>query len=132
MALGDLLFPKIEMKLIITHDFMADIEAVRNKFSDEYVKHTALVRLSKGDMQKLSLKDGSNVSIESPIGKVVVRAVMDENGKDGLAVMIHGPWALALVDVPSDGAPPKLHGVQVTIKKTDDVVTSLSDLFSSS
>ncbi len=132
MVLGDLLFPNIEMKLVITHDFMSDVEAAQNRMSNEYRNATALVRLSKGDMQKLGLKGESNVSIQSKAGSVVVHAVMDENAKDGLAVVPYGPWALALVDVPPDGSPPQYHGIPVTVKRSDEQITPLLDLFQDS
>jgi formylmethanofuran dehydrogenase subunit D len=128
MALGDLLFPNIKMRLIISHAFDADVESAKDKFSPEYLAAAAKVSLSKGDMQKLSLKDGKTVQVKSTVGDVVVHVSSNDKGRDGIAVMPYGPWALSLIDVPKDGSPPQLHGVSVTVTKSDSDVTPLLDL----
>ena len=128
MALGDLLFPNVEMKLIISHAFEVDVEAAKDKFSEEYTSVAARVHLSKSDMQKLGLKPDSNVSIKSKTATIIVHATVDEKGKNGLAVMSQSPWALALVDVPKGGAPPQYHGVPVTVARSAEAITPLLDL----
>lgn len=128
MALGDLLFPNIKMQLIISHAFDADVESAKDRFSPEYQAAAAKVSLSKGDMQKLSLKDGRTVQVKSMIGDVIVQTFADDKGRDGIAVMPYGPWALSLVDVPKDGSPPQLHGISVTVIRSDNDVTPLLDL----
>ncbi len=128
MVLGDLLFPNIKMRLIISHAFDADVESAKDKFSPEYQSAAAKVTLSKGDMQKLSLKDGRTVQVKSAIGDVIVQVFVDDKGRDGIAVMPYGPWALSLIDVPKDGSPPQLHGISVTLTKSDNDVTPLLDL----
>ncbi|MFW9918800.1 MAG: molybdopterin dinucleotide binding domain-containing protein [Candidatus Thorarchaeota archaeon] len=132
MALGDLLFPNIEMKLVISHAFHADVESVKDKLSEEYKDAAAQVQLSKADMQKLGLKPDSTVSIQSKTGNVVVHAILSEKGKNGIAVMTRGPWALALVATPRDGNPPQYHGIPVTITRSSEKVTPLLDLLQDS
>ncbi len=129
MALGDLLFPNIELKLVISHAFQADVAAVKDKFSVDFQEAAARVQFSKSDMQKLSLKPGSTVSVQSKVGSVIVHAYVNEKGKNGIAVMPHGPWALALIESPDSGNPPQYHGIPITVTRSAEKVTPLLDLF---
>lgn len=131
MALGDFLFPNVDLKLIIARSFETDVESAKDKFSPEYQDSAAIVRLNKGDFQKLGLKDGSSVSVKAKDGSVTVRALADEKVPVGAAIMPYGPWALALVSVPKDGSPPQMHGISVTLTRTDNKVTSFDELFES-
>ncbi|MFW9975555.1 MAG: molybdopterin dinucleotide binding domain-containing protein [Candidatus Thorarchaeota archaeon] len=128
MALGDLLFPHVELKLIIVRSFKTDVEYARDISSPEYVAETALVHLNQTDMHRLSLKEGDNVSLKSPDGLVIVRTTVDDKTPEGCAVMPHGPWALALVAIPKDETPPTLHGIAITALRTKEKITSLEDL----
>jgi len=58
----------------------------------------------------------------------VLAAFVDEKVPDSTAVIPYGPWALALVPVPKDESPPQLHGISVTVTRTDDEVTPLDGL----
>lgn len=132
MALGDFLFPHADLKLVIARSFEADVESVKDILSKEFLESAARVRLSKGDLQRLGLKDGGNASIKSKAGKVVLVAYGDDKVPEGTAVIPYGPWALTLVAVPKDDSPPQMHGVSVTVTRTDDNVTSLDGLLESS
>lgn len=132
MALGDFLFPHADLKLVIARSFEADVESVKDILSKEFLESAARVRLSKGDLQRLGLKDGGNASIKSKTGKVVLVAYGDDKVPEGIAVIPYGPWALTLVAVPKDDSPPQMHGVSVTVTRTDDNVTSLDGLLESS
>jgi formylmethanofuran dehydrogenase subunit D len=132
MALGDFLFPHAELKLVIAHSFEADVESVKDILSKEFLENAARVRLSKGNLQRLGLKDGGTASIKSKAGKVVLVAYGDDKVPEGTAVIPYGPWALTLVAVPKDDSPPQMHGVSVTVTRTDDNVTSLDGLLESS
>jgi len=131
MALGDFLFPHADLKLIVAKSFETDVESVKDRLSSKYQESAAVVRLSKGDLQRLGLKDGNNASVKAKTGSIVVRAYGDEKVREGTAVVPHGPWAMALVSVPEDGSPPQFHGVSVTVARTDDKVTSLDELLGS-
>jgi formylmethanofuran dehydrogenase subunit D len=128
MALGDFLFPHLELKLVIAHSFEVDIEAEKDKSSKEYQDLAARASFSKSDFQRLGIKEGGSVNIKSNTAQVVVSGFIDERLGDGVASMPRGPWALSDVAVPTDGSPSKMHGIQVTAKKTDDKVTSLDSL----
>ena len=131
MALGDFLFPHAELKLVVAHSFEVDVEAAKDSLSKEFLDSAARVRLSSGDLKRLGLKDGSHASVKSKTGLVVLAAYGDEKVPEGTAVIPYGPWALALVSVPKDEEAVKLHGVSVTVTKSDEAVTSLDGLFES-
>ena len=132
MALGDFLFPHADLKLIVARSFEADVEAVKDILSKEFLDSAARVRLNKGDLQRLGLKDGGHASIRSKAGNIVLVAYGDEKVPEGSAVVPYGPWALALVSVPKDDSPPQLHGVSVTVTRSDDEVTPLETLLEDS
>ena len=123
MALGDFLFPNIDLKLVIAPSFEADIAATGDKYSKEYIDAAAIVTLHKSDLQKLGIEDGKNVSLKNKTGSIVVRARVSEKAKEGLAVMPPSPWAMALVAIPAENSPTQLHGVEITATKSDDDVT---------
>ncbi|MFX1332451.1 MAG: molybdopterin dinucleotide binding domain-containing protein [Promethearchaeota archaeon] len=128
MALGDFLFPHLELKLMIAHSFEVDIEAQKDKSSKEYQNIAARVSFSKSDFQRLGIKESGSVNIKSGTAQVIVSGYVDERLADGVASMPRGPWALSLVAVPTDRSPPKMHGIKITATKTDDKVTSLDSL----
>ncbi len=131
MALGDFLFPHADLKLIVARSFETDVESVKDKFSSEYQDSAAIVRLNKGDLKRLGLKDGNSANLEAKPGSIIVRAFGDDKVPEGSAIVPYGPWALALVSVPKDGSPPQMHGVSVTVTRTDGKVTSLEELLES-
>jgi formylmethanofuran dehydrogenase subunit D len=132
MALGDFLFPHADLKLLVAHSFEADVEAVKDTLSKEFQESAARVRLSKGDLQRLGLKDGGHANVKSKTGQVVLVAYGDEKVLEGTAVIPYGPWALALIAIPEDDSPIQLHGIGVTVSRSDDDVTSLERLLESS
>ncbi|MFW9845376.1 MAG: molybdopterin dinucleotide binding domain-containing protein [Candidatus Thorarchaeota archaeon] len=129
MALGDFLFPHLELKLVIAHSFEVDIEAAKDKMSAEFQDLAARASFSKNDFQRLGIKEGASVNIKSKVGDIVVTGYIDERLESGVASMPRGPWALALVDVPKGDAPPQMHGISITATKTDTKVTPLDSLF---
>ena len=132
MALGDFLFPHADLKLVVAHSFEADVEAAKDRLSQEFLESAARVRLNPGDLKRLGLKDGGHASIKSKTGQVVLVAFGDERVPEGTAVVPHGPWALALVAVPEDKSPLQIHGVSVTVTRTEDSVTLIDELLESS
>jgi formylmethanofuran dehydrogenase subunit D len=128
LSLGDFLFPKLELKLIIAHSSDADIKAARGKTSDEYIDSAARIRLNESDLKKLNLKENDIVSAKTKTGNIAVRADIDEGVNPGMAIIPYGPWALALVDLPADSDTVQLHGFRIEVSKTDEAVTTLDEL----
>jgi formylmethanofuran dehydrogenase subunit D len=132
MALGDFLFPNVELELVIAHSFEADIESTKDILSKEFVEIAARVRLSNGVFKRLGLKDGGHADIRSDAGNIVLAAYGDENVPEGTAVVPYSPWALALVSAPKDDSPPKYNGVKVTVMRTNEDITPLEQLLQDS
>ena len=132
MALGDFLFPHADLKLVVARSFEADVESTKDILSKEFLDKAARVRLSKGNLQRLGLKDGGHASVKSKAGNIVLVAYGDETVPEGSAFIPYGPWALALVSVPKDDSAPQFHGVSVTVTRSDDEVTPLEALLESS
>jgi len=132
MALGDFLFPHADLKLVIARSFEADVESVKDILSSKFLDRAARLRLSKGDLQRLGLKDGGHVSVKSKTGTIVLAAYVDEKVSESTVIIPYGPWALALVPVPKDDTPPQLHGISVTVTRSDDEVTPLEGLLETS
>jgi formylmethanofuran dehydrogenase subunit D len=132
MALGDFLFPHADLKLVIARSFEADVESTKDILSKEFLEIAARIRLNKGDLQRLGLKDGGHASIKSKAGNVVLAAYIDEKVPVGTAVIPYGPWALALVSVPKNDTPPQMHEISVTVTRSDNEVTPLENLLESS
>jgi formylmethanofuran dehydrogenase subunit D len=128
MALGDFLFPHADLKLIVAKSFETDVESVKDKFSTEYQDSAAIVRLNGGDLKRLGLKDGNTANLKTKTGNIFVNAIGDDKVPEGVAIVPYGPWAMALVSVPDDGSPPQLHGLAVTVTRSDEKVTSLQKL----
>ena len=119
------------MKLVITRSFETDIESAKDKFSKEYLESSARLGLSKPDFQRLGLSEGKHASVKSKQGSVIAIAYTDEKIPEGTAIMPYSPWALSIVAVPEDGSPPILHGIGVTVTKTDADIIPLDSLLNS-
>ena len=128
MALGDFLFPNAELKLVIVRSFKTDVESAAGIPSQKYIDETAIVRLHTNDMRRLSVKEGRTINLKSSGGSVVVACIHDDKTPEGNAVMPHGPWALALVEIPEDDSPPKFHGIVTTATRSEESITSLETL----
>jgi formylmethanofuran dehydrogenase subunit D len=127
MALGDFLFPQLELTLSTVHEFEVDVEAVSDRMSKEYQSLAARVHLNDSDMKRLKLNDGDTVSIASKTAAVIVQAFTKETLNEGIAIMPRSPWAMKLVPVPSGS----LHGIAVTVKGEKKEVTPIGDLLKS-
>jgi len=128
MALGDFLFPNADLTLVIVRSFKTDVESAKGTPSQKYTTETAIVRLHNNDMRRLNVKEGTTISLKSSCGSVIVKGIVDNKTPEGNAVMPHGPWALALVAIPENDSPPKLHGIKVTATRSEESITSLEEL----
>jgi len=132
MALGDFLFPHADLKLVIARSFEADVESAKDILSSKFFDSAARLRLSKGDLQRLGLKEGGHASIKSKTGTIVLAAYVDEKVPESRVVIPYVPWALDLVPVPKYDTPPQMHGISVTVTRSDDEVTPLEGLLETS
>jgi formylmethanofuran dehydrogenase subunit D len=132
LSLGELLFPKLELKLVIARSSDTEINAAHGKTSTDYRESAARIRMNESDLKRINIKEGSRVSVGNKIGKVVVKAFINDGINSGACVMPYSPWALALVDIPSDTTVVQFHGIDVEVTKSNESVTSLDQLLDSS
>jgi len=100
------------------------------KLSDDYFKSVALAELDSDDFEKLGLKNGDNVEIESNYGSVVVKAVKSRKKHPGIVFIPMGPWANRLVNPDTYGSGmPTFKGIPVKVSKTEKKVLNVWELF---
>ena len=132
MSLGELLFPKLELKLVISRSSDADIKAIQGKESTEYIDSAARIQMNEANIKRLNIKEGDTVSVKTRTGKVNVRAHINEGVDSSLGVMPYGPWALALVIINMETTEIQLQGLSIEVTKSDEEITPLDALLDSS
>ncbi len=124
MALRDFLYPYLEVRLILARALDVDMVQVgKGTLSKEYQEIAAQALISNKDAQRLNIKTGDFVELESRTGKVVVAAQVKDNQPEGLIVMQPSPWAFAVIESISSS-----QGTKVTIKPSKGSVTLIHDL----
>ncbi|RLI32904.1 formylmethanofuran dehydrogenase subunit B [Candidatus Bathyarchaeota archaeon] len=101
------------------------------KFSKGYLNSVAVCEMAKEDMEKLGIKDGSNVKVKTAYGEVVVKAVTSASTTPGIIFIPMGAWANMVVNPNSQGSGmPTLKGIPATVEPTSEQVSALEDLIS--
>jgi formylmethanofuran dehydrogenase subunit D len=96
--------PEFEV-LITTYRDIFQVEALeRDRFGEDYKKLSAVITMSKNDLQKMGLKSGDHVKLSNNYGSVVVEVKESKrNEPGGLAFMVNSPWSNSLVTGETDG-----------------------------
>ena len=101
------------------------------KFSKGYLNSVAVCEMAKEDMEKLGIKDGSNVKVKTAYGEVVVKAVTSASTTPGIIFIPMGAWANMVVNPNSQGSGmPTLKGIPATVEPTSEQISALEDLIS--
>ena len=122
--------PEYEIKITTYRDIF-QVEALEyDRFSDEYKKHSAVVVMSKDDMNKFGLKTGDRVRLMNSFASIVVElreSKREEPG--GLAFMVNSPWSNALVSDETGGRGiPEFKNITAKISRTNDEITTIERL----
>lgn len=114
---------------IVTHDDVhLSIVKLRDGWGDAYQKKAAVVRLSGADIEKLALKDGARVEINTAAGSVVVVARTDTSGEAGVGIMPSSLYTSRLSGYnPGSSTLPGKH-IEVRVVPSEKGVTPVSDL----
>ena len=90
--------PEFEI-LITTYRDIFQVEALeRDRFGEDYKKLSAVITMSKNDLQKMGFKSGDRVKLYNNYGSIVVEVKESKNNEPGgLAFMINSPWANSLI-----------------------------------
>jgi formylmethanofuran dehydrogenase subunit D len=119
--------------IIVTHrDIFQNISQEISRFGNEYAERSSVITLDKDDMKKIGLKAGDTVVAKNTSARVVlkVESSVYEKPHPGIAFMINGPWANALVPADTGGTGvPRFKKIEVTLSRSKtEKVTPLNDL----
>nr|MDO8080156.1 molybdopterin dinucleotide binding domain-containing protein [Candidatus Freyarchaeota archaeon] len=89
---------KLEVRLCNARSLEQNKMMVKEPGSKSYVESTAVVLLSKEDMDRYGIKNGDSVKVTTKFGAVVVKAYQTDETKKGIALMPNGPWFNSIAD----------------------------------
>ena len=120
----------LDVKIVTFRDIFQYEAEKKGRYSEEYRKLSAQIILDKGDMARLGVNDGQNVSIANDISRVIVAAkVSDDDPHPGLAFMTNSPWSNQLVrDDICDMGMPEFKGIVAKVTPSGERVTEISEL----
>ena len=85
---------KLKLTLITGRTIDQGVGKERGKGSKEYYEYAAVCFIDPADMQKLGIRNGTNVRVTTRFGSVVVRALKQPRGANpGMIFMPCGSWA---------------------------------------
>jgi len=122
--------PEFEI-LITTYRDIFQVEALeRDRFGEEYKKLSAVITMSKNDLQKTGFKSGDRVKLSNNNGTVVVEVKESKkNESGGLAFMVNSPWSNTLISGETDGKGiPEFKYIMARISLSKEEITPILDL----
>lgn len=122
--------PEFDIRISTYRDIFQAEELESDRFGVEYAKHSAVIMLSKGDLEKTGLKIGDRVKLSNKYGTVVVEVrVFKRDEPGGIAFMINSPWSNVLVSDETGGRGiPEFKDIRARISLTKDEITPLEKL----
>ncbi len=98
--------PEQKVTIVTYRDIFQSAVMEEGRFSEEYLKLSAVIKMDAADIKKLDVKEGSTVVVKNDGGKVIVR--VENSGYDashqGIAYMPNSPWSNALVSADTGGS----------------------------
>jgi formylmethanofuran dehydrogenase subunit D len=130
MSLVGLLMGKLEVQLCNARSIEQNKMMVKEPGSKSYVESTAVVLLSKEDMDRYGIKNGDSVRVTTKFGVVVVKAYQTDETKKGIALMPNGPWFNSITDPDIDITGNNSYYVlKASIEATSEEVLDTEKLF---
>jgi formylmethanofuran dehydrogenase subunit D len=117
--------------LITTYRDIFQVEALEcDRFGEEYKKLSAVITMSKNDMEKMVFKSGDRVKLSNNFGSVVVEVrESKKNEPGGLAFMVNSPWSNSLVSGETDGKGiPEFKHIMAKISISKEEISCLSGI----
>jgi len=120
----------MDVKIVTFRDIFQYEAGKKGRYTDEYRKLSAQIILDKGDMARLGVKDGQNVSVANDISSVIVEAKASEDDPHpGLAFMTNSPWSNQLVrDDTCDTGIPEFKRIVAKLAPSGEEITEISEL----
>ncbi len=98
--------PEQKVTIVTYRDIFQSAVMEEGRFSEEYLKLSAVIKMDAADIKKLDVKEGDTVVVKNDGGKVIVR--VEKSGYDashqGIAYMPNSPWSNALVSADTGGS----------------------------
>lgn len=98
--------PEQKVTIVTYRDIFQSAVMEEGRFSEEYLKLSAVIKMDAADIKKLNVKEGDTVVVKNDDGKVIVR--VENSGYDashqGIAYMPNSPWSNALVSADTGGS----------------------------
>ena len=121
--------PEFEI-LITTYRDIFQVEALEHdRFGEDYKKLSAVIIMSKNDMQKMVFKSGDHVKLSNNFGSVVVEVKESKkNEPGGLAFMVNSPWSNSLISCETDGKGiPEFKHITAKISLSKEEITPIAE-----
>jgi formylmethanofuran dehydrogenase subunit D len=122
--------PEFEI-LITTYRDIFQVEALeRDRFGEDYKKLSAVITMSKNDLQKMGFKSGDHVKLSNNYGSIVVEVKESKkNEPGGLAFMVNSPWSNSLISGETDGKGiPEFKHIMARISLSKEEITNIADI----
>jgi formylmethanofuran dehydrogenase subunit D len=123
--------PEFEIRITTYRDIFQAEALESDRIGEEYKKHSAVIVMSRGDLEKFGLRPQDRVKLSNNYGTIVVEvreSRRDEPG--GLAFMVNSPWSNALVSDETGGKGiPEFKDIRAKISITKDEIAPLEKLF---
>ncbi len=122
--------PEQKVTIVTYRDIFQSAVMEEGRFSEEYLKLSAVIKMDAADIKKLGVKEGDTVVVKNNDnnGKVVVR--VENSGYDAshseIAYMPNSPWSNALVSADTGGSGvPQYKKIEATVSsaKGESVTT---------
>lgn len=122
--------PEFDIKITTYRDIFQAEAFERDRFGEEYKKLSAVISMSKIDMQKMGLKSKDTVKISNNYGTIIVQAKESKRSEPGgLAFMANSPWSNALVSGETGGKGiPEFKNIDAKISLSKEEITALEKL----
>jgi formylmethanofuran dehydrogenase subunit D len=123
---------KLKVTLVSGRTMQQGVGLEEGKTSDSYVKSVSHVQLCPGDAEKMKLKEGGAVSVETRHGSVVVHWSPSKELEAGMAFFPYGPWANQVYGYETEGTGmPMFKGIEATVASSKGKVKSIEELVKS-
>ena len=123
--------PKLRVTLLTGRTIEQGVGKERGKVSKEYVESVSVCYVDPEDLERLGIKEKTNVLVSTDYGSVVVKAVKSLRGPHlGVVFVPYGPWVNVVVDPETHGVGmPSLKGIPAEVEPAPDKpILSLEEL----
>ena len=123
--------PKLLVTLLTGRTIEQGVGKEHGKNSKEYFESVSVCYLDPEDLKRLGTKEGSNVSVSTDYGSVIVKAAKSLRAPhQGVIFIPYGPYANAIVDPETNSiGMPSLKGIPAEVEPAPhEPVLSLKEL----